>query len=80
MTRLEAIEMKLQTIAASVARRERVDLDADWSDAGIDSLKQVRLVLEIERAFDLDIPLVLMSVTPNARSLAVWLSRNVAHG
>lgn len=66
-------EAKVAALCADVLGLERVEVDDDLYDIGSDSHQAVLVALDIERVFQVDLPIEVMEQSPNVRTLAAWI-------
>lgn len=72
-------EARVAGICADLLGVERVDLDMNLYDLGSDSHQAILVALEIERAFEVSLPLEVMETTATVRALAAWVDGQRGH-
>ena len=66
-------EVKVAALCAGILGLERVEVDDELFDLGSDSHQAVLVALDIERVFQVDLPIEVMEQSPTVRMLAAWI-------
>ncbi|WP_157944577.1 phosphopantetheine-binding protein [Mangrovicella endophytica] len=78
MAPITSTEERVSTIYSEILELASISADDDIFSLGGDSLQAVRIALEIERAFDVSLPIEILEQSSRVSDVARWIDSQTA--